>query len=254
MESHAPKHAPKPPLYTGAVRNDDPELSVAHLTRYDSPQGSVKIESHAGLVPGIAEALAEATELMTGLLNPELSTDEDELASKELLPDRVDEVDEGEDEDEAVAEEVTGEVALADMDVRGRLVELREAVEDTDERLVDVVADAEVEVTEDVTEPEVEAVSSSVMVGVGVSSPSVMVISLSSPTDVETGVSSSSEDAELEPVIGVTLADGMPMTMEVMLLELGLATADDDIDEDDCVVIAVVVGPMDLLLPGMRLR
>lgn len=254
MESHAPKQAPKPPLYTGAVRNDDPELSVAHLTRYDSPQGSVKIESHAGLVPGIAEALAEATELMTGLLNPELSTDEDELASKELLPDRVDEVDEGEDEDEAVAEEVTGEVALADMDVRGRLVELREAVEDTDERLVDVVADAEVEVTEDVTEPEVEAVSSSVMVGVGVSSPSVMVISLSSPTDVETGVSSSSEDAELEPVIGVTLADGMPMTMEVMLLELGLATADDDIDEDDCVVIAVVVGPMDLLLPGMRLR
>ena len=104
VESHAPKQAPKPPLYTGTVRKDDPELSVLHLTRYDSPRGSVKIESHAGLAPGMAEALAEvlaeATELTTELLTPELDTDDDELASKELLPDRVEDV----VEDEAVAE------------------------------------------------------------------------------------------------------------------------------------------------------
>lgn len=77
---------------------------MLHLTRYDSPQGSVKIESHAGLAPGMAEALAEvlaeATELTTELLTPELDTDDDELASKELLPDRVEDV----EEDEAVAE------------------------------------------------------------------------------------------------------------------------------------------------------
>ena len=39
------------------------------------------------------------------------------------------------------------------------------------------------------------------------------------------------------------LADGMSTTMEVTLLELELATADDDIVEDGCVVVVVVVGP-----------
>lgn len=63
-----------------------------------------------------------------------------------------------EDEVEAVAEEVTEEMALTDGgdDEPGRLVELREAVEDKDERLVDDEADPEIEVTEAVTEPEVE--------------------------------------------------------------------------------------------------
>ena len=87
VESHAPKQAPKPPLYTGTVRNDAPELSDAHLIRYDSPQGSVKIESQAGLAPGMAEALAEATVLMIGLLSAELVPNEDRLSSEELLPD-----------------------------------------------------------------------------------------------------------------------------------------------------------------------
>lgn len=40
-------------------------------------------------------------------------------------------------------------------------MELGETVEYTDGRLVVIAADAEVEVTEDVTEPEVEEVSSS---------------------------------------------------------------------------------------------
>ena len=35
----------------------------------------------------MAEALAEATELTTGLLSAELVTDEDMLVGKELLPD-----------------------------------------------------------------------------------------------------------------------------------------------------------------------
>ena len=129
-----------------------------------------------------------------------------------------------EDEVEAVAEEVTAGAALADGDDDdpGRLVELREAVEDEDERLVDDEADPEVEVTEAVTKPEVEEVSSSgsgvsvgssssssVVVDVGISSPSVIVIS-SSSLEVETVVSSSSsEDIELELGVGVMLADGM---------------------------------------------
>lgn len=87
MESQAPKQALKPPLYTGTVRNDALELSDAHLTRYDSPQGSVKMESHAGLASGMAETLAEDTVLMTGLLSPELVPDEDKLVSKGLLSD-----------------------------------------------------------------------------------------------------------------------------------------------------------------------
>lgn len=174
-----------------------------------------------------------------------------------------------EDEAEAVAEEMTEEVALADGDDDdpGRLVELREAVEDEDVRLVDDEADPEVGVTEAVTAPEVEEVSSSgsgvsvgspssssVVVDVGISSPSVIVISLSS-LEVETGVSSSSsENVELELGVGVMLADGMSTTMEVTLLELELATADDDTVEDDCVVVVVVVGPIEVLLPGMRFR
>ena len=44
----------------------------------------MKIESQAGLAPGMAEALAEATD---GLLSAELVTDEDMLVGKELLPD-----------------------------------------------------------------------------------------------------------------------------------------------------------------------
>lgn len=47
----------------------------------------MKIESHAGLASGMADALAEATVLMTGLLSPELVTDEDDRVSKELLQD-----------------------------------------------------------------------------------------------------------------------------------------------------------------------
>lgn len=60
---------------------------------------------------------------------------------------------------EETAEEVAEDVALADGDDPGRLVELRYAVEDIDERLVEVEADPEEEVTEAVTEPEVEEVS-----------------------------------------------------------------------------------------------
>lgn len=92
------------------------------------------------------------------------------------------------------------------------------------------------------------------MVEVGISSPSVIVISPSSPIDVETGVSSSpSEDVELVREADVVLADGMSTTIEVTLVELELDTADDDIFEDDCVVV-VVVGPIEVLLPGIRLR
>jgi hypothetical protein len=174
-----------------------------------------------------------------------------------------------EDEVEAVAEGVSEEVALADGDddEPGRLVELREAAKDKDERLVDDEADPEVEVTEAVTEPEVEGVSSSgsgvsvgspssssVMVEDGISSPSVIVMSLSS-LEVETGVpSSSSEDVELELGVVVILADGMSTIMDVTLLELELVTADDGIVEDDDVVVVMVVGSMEVLLPGMRLR
>ena len=47
----------------------------------------------------------------------------------------------------------------------------------------------------------------------------------------------------------------MSMAMEVTLVVLELATADDDIAEDDCVVVVVVVvGPTEVVLPGMRLR
>jgi len=201
----------------------------------------------------MAEALAEATELMTRLLLPELDTDKDEPVDKELLPDRVEDV----NEDGAATEDI----ALAEGDDPGRLVELSEAVEDTDERLVDVEADPEVEVTEAVAEPEFEEVlppssppsSSSVMVEVGDSPPSVIVISSSSPLDVETGMSSS--DIELGPLVGVLLEDGMSMAIEVTLVVVELATADDDIAEDDCVVVVVVaVGPIEVVLPGMRLR
>ena len=66
---------------------------------------------------------------------------------------------EGEAVAEETVEEVTEDVALADEDDPGRLVELRYAVEDIDERLVEVEADPEEEVTEAVTEPEVEEVS-----------------------------------------------------------------------------------------------
>lgn len=67
---------------------------------------------------------------------------------------------------EAVVEEVIEEVALADGDddESGRLVELREVVEDRNERLVDVDADPEEEVTEAVTNPRVVEVSSSSVV------------------------------------------------------------------------------------------
>jgi len=92
-------------------------------------------------------------------------------------------------------------VALAEGDDPGRLVELGEAVEDVDERLVGAEAGPEGEVTEAVTELEVEELSSSgsgvsvgspsssVMVRVGVSSPSVIVISPSS-LEVDVGASS----------------------------------------------------------------
>ena len=89
------------------------------------------------------------------------------------------------------------------------------------------------------------------MVELGVSSPSIIVISLSS-LELETGVLSS--PSELGLGVDVMLADGISTTMEVTLVELELATADDDIVEDDCVVVVVVVGPMEVLLPGMRLR
>lgn len=174
-----------------------------------------------------------------------------------------------EDEAEAVAEEETEELAPADGDDDdlGRLVEPNEAVEDRDERIIDIEAGPKAEVTEAVTEPEVEEVSSpgsevsvdspsssSVIVELGISSPSVIVISLSS-LDVETGVSSSSsEDVELGLGVGVMIADGMSTTMEVTPLELELAAAEDDIIKDDCVVEVVVVGPMEVLLPEMRFR
>lgn len=85
--SHAPKQAPKPPLYTGTVRKDGLELSLAHLTRYDSPPGSVKTESHAGFSSGMGEALAETTELTSGLLDPVLVPDEDGVIVEEPLQD-----------------------------------------------------------------------------------------------------------------------------------------------------------------------
>jgi hypothetical protein len=215
----------------------------------------------------MAEALAEATELMTGLLVAELVPNEDTLVSVRLLPDRVEDADEDEAKTDVVAEEVTEEVGLARVDDPGRLLLLREAVEEKDERLVDVEADPEEEVIEAVTEPEAEEVSSPgsgvsvgspssscVMVEVGISSPSVIVIS-SSSLEVETGFSLSvSEDVELVVAVGVMLADDMSMTMELTLVEVELATADDDIVEDDCVAVVVVVGPMEVLLPGMRLR
>jgi hypothetical protein len=245
--SHAPKQAPNPPLYTGTVRNDGEELSLAHLTRYDSPRGSVKTESHAGFPSGMGDALAEATELIAELLDPELVTDEDEGMVKEPLPAWVVEVDEG----DATTEEEVDEVALAEEDDPGKPVELGELVGAIDERLVDVDADPEVEeveVTEAVTEFEVEEVTS-------LSSSSVMVAVSSPPIDVETGVSSySSEEVELDLVLDVMLADGVPMIMEVTLVELGLTAADNDVVEDDSVVVVVVVGPMEVLLPGTRLR
>lgn len=164
------------------------------------------------------------------------------------------------DDSDATTEDEVDEVALAEEDDLGKLVELGELEGAIDERLVDVDADPEVEeveVAEVVTEYEVEEVPSPES-GVSVGSPlssSVMVVASSPPIDVETGVSSpSSVDIELELVVGVMLADGVPMTMEERLVELGLATADDDIFEDDCVVVVVVVGPMEVLLPGMRLR
>lgn len=254
--SHAPKQAPKPPLYTGTVRDDGEELSLAHLTRYVSPRGSVKTESHAGFPSGMGEALAETTELMVGLLEPVLVPGEDEGVVEGPLPDWVEGVDDG----DATTEDEVDEAALAEEDDLGRLVELGELEGAIDERLVDVDADPEAEeaeVTEAVTEYEVEEVPSPES-GVSVGSPSpssVMVVASSPPIDVETGVSSSSSvDVELELIVGVMLADGVPMTMEERLVELGLATADDDIFEDDCVVVVVVVGPMEVLLPGMRLR
>jgi hypothetical protein len=232
--SHAPKQAPNPPLYTGTVRDDGEELSLAHLTRYDSPRGSVKTESHAGFPSGMGDALAEATELIAELLDPELVTDEDEGMVKEPLPAWVVEVDEG----DATTEEEVDEVALAEEDDPGKPVELGELVG----------AIEEVEVTEAVTEFEVEEVTS-------LSSSSVMVAVSSPPIDVETGVSSySSEEVELDLVLDVMLADGVPMIMEVTLVELGLTAADNDVVEDDSVVVVVVVGPMEVLLPGTRLR
>jgi hypothetical protein len=177
----------------------------------------------------MGDALAEATELIAELLDPELVTDEDE----------------------GVVKEEVDEVALAEEDDPGKPVELGELVGAIDERLVDVDADPEVEeveVTEAVTEFEVEEVTS-------LSSSSVMVAVSSPPIDVETGVSSySSEEVELDLVLDVMLADGVPMIMEVTLVELGLTAADNDVVEDDSVVVVVVVGPMEVLLPGTRLR
>jgi hypothetical protein len=218
----------------------------------------------------MGDALAEATGLMVELLGLELDPDEDELASEKLLPDRLEDVNVDEAVAEPVAEEVaedvTEEVVLAVGDDPGRLVELGEAVEDVDERLVDAEADPGEEVTEAVTELEVEEVSSSgsgvslgspsssVMVELGVSSPSVMDISPSS-LEVDVGASSTAwEDVDVVLATGVMLADGVSMTMELTLVVLGLTTADGDIAEDDFVVVVVVVGPMEVLLPGMRLR
>jgi hypothetical protein len=202
-------------------------------------------------------ALAEVTGLIAVLLDTVLIPDEDEVIAEEPLPDRVEEVDKG----DATTEEVVDEVALAGEDDADEAAELSELVEDTDEGLVDVEADPEVEeveVAEAVTEFEVEEVPSPES-GVSVGSPSsssVIVVASSPPTDVETGVSSpSSVDVELELVVDVMLVDGVPMTMEETLEELGLTAADDDIVEDDfVVVVVVVVGPMEVLLPGMRLR
>lgn len=152
------------------------------------------------------------------------------------------------------------DVALAEEDDPSEPVELDELVGDEDERLVDVEADPEVEeveVTEAVTELEVEEVPSPES-GVSVGSPSsspVIVVASSPAIEVELGVlSPSSVDVELELVVGVMLADGVPMTMGVTLVELGLTAADDDIAEDNCVVLVVVASPMEVLLPGMRLR
>jgi hypothetical protein len=202
-------------------------------------------------------ALAEVTGLIAVLLDTVLIPDEDEVIAEEPLPDRVEEVDKG----DATTEEVVDEVALAGEDDADEAAELSELVEDTDEGLVDVEADLEVEeveVAEAVTEFEVEEVPSPES-GVSVGSPSsssVIVVASSPPTDVETGVSSPSlVDVELELVVDVMLVDGVPMTMEETLEELGLTAADDDIVEDDfVVVVVVVVGPMEVLLPGMRLR
>lgn len=217
----------------------------------------MKTESHAGFPPGMGAALAEVTGLIAVLLDTVLIPDEDEVIAEEPLPDRVEEVDKG----DATTEEVVDEVALAGEDDADEAAELSELVEDTDEGLVDVEADPEVEeveVAEAVTEFEVEEVPSPES-GVSVGSPSsssVIVVASSPPTDVETGVSSpSSVDVELELVVDVMLVDGVPMTMEETLEELGLTAADDDIVEDDfVVVVVVVVGPMEVLLPGMRLR
>jgi hypothetical protein len=176
-----------------------------------------------------------------------LVPDEDEVITEEPLPDPVEEVDEG----DVTTEEVAEAVALTEEDELEESVELGELVGAIEEGPVDAEADPEaeeVEVTEAVTEFEVEEVTS-------LSSSSVMVVASSPPIEVEAGVSStSSEEVKLELVVGVMLAEGVPMTIEVTLIELGLTAADDDIIEDDFVVVVVVVGPLEVLLPGMRLR
>jgi hypothetical protein len=233
VESHAPKQVPKPPLYTCKVRNDVPELSVAHLIRYDWPEESLKTESQAGLEPGKAEALAEIIELLTVPLGPL------------LVPDRV---------------------ALTEGDELGKPVELSDVVEDVDVRLMDTEGDAEEEVIDPVIEA--EAVEVLLVIVEDDMSPSSVSLS-SSPIDVEVGISTSlkvmlgisaSADIFVRLRDDVLLEDGVFAVVEMMLVLLRpftiveLVVADEEAIEDDFVVVVLMISPVEEALPGTRLR
>lgn len=160
VESQAPKQEPKPPLYTGTVRKESLELSVEHLTRYDWPEGSLKTESHAGLEPGMGEALAEVVKLIVELLSPVLETFE-LVDVIEEIPELVEDVDDG-----AV---VIEEVLLAEVNELVEPGKVGESVDDDDERLVDAETELVDRVVEAETELEEEASSSGSEVLVGCS-------------------------------------------------------------------------------------
>jgi len=203
------------------------------LIRYDSPEGSRKTGSQAGLEPGKAEALAEIIELLTVVLDPLLDP---------------------------------GRVALAEGDELGKLEELSDAVENVDDRLLDAEGDTEEKVVDAATEAEAVEVFP-VIVEVDMSPSSVSLSS--SPIDVEVGISTSlkvmlglsaSADIVVRLRDDVLLEDGVFAVVEMMLVLLRpftiveLVVADEDTIEDDFVVVVLMIGPLDDALPETRLR
>lgn len=240
----------------------------------------------------MGEALAEVTKLIVELLSPVLETFEVEDAMEDI-PELVEDVGDGDVVIEEVllaeVDELAEPVELGESveDEDERLVdtetELGDEIVDADTELVEGVSSSGSEVLVDWSPSSIEVLvgrsvgkspssievlvgrspsSIDVVVGRSVgSSPSSMevVVILSSSLIVEVGPSSSpSLIVMLEPPSSASVDEELALDVvcepEDAVSVLELATAGEDELADGVVVVVVVIGAIELDLPGMRLR